>query len=181
MPINNLDLLQSQIIDVRVSEVVPASADGNIEFSGKIGPHWVSAGLRHWIETDEIVDGIAQRSRVHHFVLVDSGKRTSHHVSNAIEGGLEGCLVSGVEAIDNVWGVLELDATELNVGARCDVNDTNLAVLFDAVRIKSHLIRVHDSIGYLEAHHELAGRSLVAVKHTNIFHALYSFENGNDV
>ena len=88
---------------------------------------------------------------------------------------MERCLVSGVEAVDDVAGVLELDATELNVGARGNINDTEFfSVFFDAVGIKSHLVRVHNSIGDLEPQQELTGRSLVSVKHTNVFHTLRS-------
>ena len=42
-------------------------------------------------------------------------------------------------------------------------------VFLNRVRIESHLIRVDDSVGDLETHHELSRSALVTVKHTNIF------------
>lgn len=156
-----------------VRKIVPASANGNVEFSRHVGPLRVSTSLCHGIQADQIVEGIAKFSCVHHFALIDSGKRVTNHVSYAIEGGLEGCLVSGMETINDVGGVFDLDATELNVLARGDVHDTLFGtVFFDAGGVKSHEVRVDDAIGDLEAHHELTRRSLVSVKHTNVFQSL---------
>mmetsp|Transcript_6404 Transcript_6404/g.15541 ORF Transcript_6404/g.15541 Transcript_6404/m.15541 type:complete len:273 (+) Transcript_6404:1074-1892(+) len=150
-------------------KVIPASADGNIEFSGKIGPLWVSTSVCDGIQTDEIVDSVAKFTGVDQFMFIDSGERITDHVSHTVEGGLEGCLISGMEAINDIRSVLNLDTTKLNVLSSCNVDDTTFTVLFDALGVKSHLLRVNDAIGCLEAHHELTGRSLVSVKHADVF------------
>ncbi len=153
-------------------KVIPASADGNIEFSGKIGPLWVSTSVCDGIQTDEIVDSVAKFTGVDQFMFIDSGERITDHVSHTVEGGLEGCLISGMEAINDIRSVLNLDTTKLNVLSSCNVDDTTFTVLFDALGVKSHLLRVNDAIGCLEAHHELTGRSLVSVKHADVFNTL---------
>mmetsp|Transcript_32461 Transcript_32461/g.76350 ORF Transcript_32461/g.76350 Transcript_32461/m.76350 type:complete len:226 (-) Transcript_32461:27-704(-) len=74
-----------------------------------------------------------------------------------------------METIDDIGCVFNFDSTELDVGSGCDVHDTTFSVLFDAFGIKSQLIRIDNSIGYLETHHKLTRSSLVSVKHTNVF------------
>lgn len=158
---------------MRVREIVSASTDGNIELSRKIGPLWVSAGVGDWIQTDKIIESIAELAGVDHFVFVDSSKWVTNHVSDTVEGGLERSLVTSMETIDDIGGILNLDSTKLDVLAGCDVNDTEFwAVLFDALGIESHLVRIDNSIGGFEAHHELTRCSLVSVKHTDVFDSL---------
>ncbi len=154
-------------------KIVSASTDGNIELSRKVGPLWVSTGVGDWIQTDKIIESIAELTRVYHFVFVDSSKWVTHHVSDTVEGGLEGSLVTGMETIDDIGGVFNLHSTKLDVLAGCNVNDTEFwAVLFDALSVESHLIRIDNSIGCFEAHHELTWCSLVSVKHTDVFDSL---------
>ncbi len=164
-----------------VRKIVSASADGDVELSRKVGPLWVSSSVCDWVQTDKVIDSIADFTGVHHFVFVDSCKWVTDHVSDTVEGRLEGSLVTGMETINDIRSVLDLYTTKLDVLAGCDVNNTEFwAVLFDALGVESHLVRIDNSIGCLETHHELARCSLVSVKHTDVFDSLQE-EKGNSV
>mmetsp|Transcript_27936 Transcript_27936/g.59817 ORF Transcript_27936/g.59817 Transcript_27936/m.59817 type:complete len:252 (+) Transcript_27936:5234-5989(+) len=161
--------LQSQVVDVGMCKIVSASADRDIEFSRQVGPLWVTTGVGDGIKTDQIVDSVTQFACINHFLIVDSSKRAAHHVSDTVQCGLERCLVSGMKTIDDIGGIFDFDTTELDVRTCRDVNDTYIPVFFDAIGVKPHLIGIYNSVRNLEAHHKLAGGSLVSVQHANIF------------
>jgi hypothetical protein len=78
-----------------------------------------------------------------------------------------------VQTIEDLGGVLDLDATELNVLSGGNVQNAPLfAVLFDRIGKETQLIGIDDAIGNLETEHELTRSSLISVKHTNEFEAL---------
>mmetsp|Transcript_11074 Transcript_11074/g.31559 ORF Transcript_11074/g.31559 Transcript_11074/m.31559 type:complete len:133 (+) Transcript_11074:1337-1735(+) len=76
-----------------------------------------------------------------------------------------------METIDDIRCIFDFDTTELNILPSCDINDTSLTILFNTVSIKSHLVRIDNTVGNLQAHHKLARCSLATVKHTNKFQA----------
>mmetsp|Transcript_11140 Transcript_11140/g.26857 ORF Transcript_11140/g.26857 Transcript_11140/m.26857 type:complete len:225 (+) Transcript_11140:1335-2009(+) len=164
------DWLQTNVVDVGVSEVISGTRHSNIEFAGKVGPVWVSSGLSDWVKTDQVVQGITQFTGVNQFLVINACQRRSNHISDAVQSGLERSLVACMKAIYDIRGVFNLDTPKLNISTSSDVNNTSLiSILFNTVSIESHLVGVDNSIGDLETHHELTRSAFSSVKHTNIF------------
>ena len=100
-------------------------------------------------------------------------ERAADHVPDVVERGLEGGLVPRVQAVADVGRVLNLNAPQLDVGARSNVDDAELvAVLFDRVGVEPHLVGIDNTVGDLEAHHKLTRSTFASVKHSNVFQSL---------
>mmetsp|Transcript_7936 Transcript_7936/g.19575 ORF Transcript_7936/g.19575 Transcript_7936/m.19575 type:complete len:223 (-) Transcript_7936:324-992(-) len=161
--------LQSNIVDVRVGKVISGSGYGNIKFSRQVAPHWIATGFRDGVETDQVVQGVAELARVDHFLVVNTGQWTSDHVADAVQCRLETGLVTRMQTINNVGGVFNFDTPQLDICTGGNVNDAQFFVVFrHAVGVESHLVGIDYAVRYLETHHELTGCALAAVQHTDV-------------
>lgn len=55
-----------------MGKIIATARDGNVEFSWQISPIRVSSCLGDRIETDQIIESIAQFSGIHHFLVINS-------------------------------------------------------------------------------------------------------------
>merc|ERR1719483_340574 len=157
--------LQADVVDVRVRVVVAAARDGNVELARQVAPHRVAALARLDVERDQVVERLADRARVNrHIGVVDARERVADEVAYVVKRRLEARLPAGVQPVDDLVRLAELDAAELDVLARRDVDHAELGpVRLDAVGVEAHEVGVDDAVGNAHPHHELARRAFVAV------------------
>ena len=157
--------LQADVVDVRVRVVVTAARDGDVELARQVAPHRVAALARLDVERDQVVERLADGARVdRHIGVVDARERVADEVAHVVERRLEARLPAGVQPVDDLVRLAKLDAAQLDVLARRDVDHAELGpVRLDAVGVEAHEVGVDDAVGNTHPHHELARRAFVAV------------------
>ena len=145
----------SDIVDLRVGAPGAAAGDGDLVFSGQVVEFRVA--VQHPVGRQH------QRRGVHDLIAVHAGHRASGDIARRVPARAQRRQTAAPEALEDLGQVLDPDPVELDVLAHREVGDP-ARVLLGQIGDRAQLVRVEDSVGNPDPHHQVGhGLALAAL------------------
>lgn len=140
------DGFKSNVVDMRMWEIVSCTRNAEINLSWQVCHFWVSS----IVICDHFLQSIANGTRIDQFMRIQSSNGIARQISNVVHSGLKRRHSDGFQFLDNIWNGIQRHASQLNPGTRRNVRTTRIAKRFDAFSHRSQLCSAEFSIWDLD-------------------------------